>query len=58
MAKLGGVGKRGIEAFGLFLPIPAITPLVGGDVFGVHRLSGQGVSVAKPLREIAVLAPL
>ena len=48
-------GKSGVScALCLFLPVP----VARGDGFGVHRLARNRISIAKPLRQIAVLAAL
>ena len=49
-------GKKGFwpYSFDLLLGVP----ILGGNLLRVHRLSGHGIAVAKPLREIAILASL
>lgn len=57
MAKVRGLGKREKEVkagLGLFLAFP----VARGNAFGINRVSGNGIAIAKPLREIDVFATL
>jgi hypothetical protein len=54
MANLVALGKREIGLFKLFV----MGPFLARDFLRVGGRSGHGVAIAKPPREIAVLAPL
>ena len=54
MARLTRLGKRE-----LVVPVPLCTArLLAQHIFGAGRWTGDRIAIAKPLREIAVFAPL